>query len=67
MRGHVRATHSKFAWMLCVMAGMIPACTRNPGPKSGEESDMNAQVLEQKIVAKDASAPALAKQLGASA
>ena len=67
MRGHVREIRFSFAWMLCVLAGMIPACTRGPGPQVGEESKMNAQVLEQKIVAKDTTATALAKQLGPSA
>src|SRR3954470_15628654 len=67
MPGHVGGIRSSFAWMLCVLAGMIPAGTRGPGPQSGKESKMNAQVLEQKIVAKDAAAPALARQLGASA
>ena len=67
MRGRVRGMHFNSVWLTCVLAVMIPACTGRTGAQEGKESKMNAQVLEQKIVAKDESAPALARQLGAGA
>jgi hypothetical protein len=67
MRGRVGEIRSSGLWLITVLAAMIPACTPRPGAQEGKESKMNAQVLEQKIVAKDESAPALARQLGAGA
>jgi len=66
MRGRVRETLSELALAVCLLSGLIPACGQDVG-QADKEPNMSAQMLEQRIVAKDETAPALAAQLGAAA
>ena len=67
MPGRERETRFSRAWPAVLLAVIFAACNSRHGRQEGKELAMNAQVLEQKIVAKDQSAAELARQLGAGA
>lgn len=50
-----------------MLAMLIVGCSRAPAFRAGKEADMNIKELETRLVAKDESAPALARQLAGGA
>src|SRR5882762_5417128 len=67
MPGREREIRFRRAWLTVMLIAIVSGCSSHRGRQEGKEFSMNAQVLEQKIVAKDQSAAELARQLGAGA
>ena len=67
MPGREGAIRFRRVGLALVLVVLVSACNSRRGSQEGKELSMTAQVLEQKIVAKDDSALELARQLGAGA
>jgi HEAT repeat protein len=67
MPGREREMPFNRAGLIVVLAAIVAGCSSHRGRQEGKEHSMNAQVLEQKIVAKDEGALELARQLGGGA
>lgn len=67
MPGREREMRFRRVWLALVLVALLSACNSNRSRQEGKELSMTAQVLEQKIVARDESALELARQLGAGA